>query len=69
MGVVFLDISAAKHADLLFVKHKVDGDNDLAAYCKREQIKHVLFRDFAEAIKVVEAVVNGEQTIDQVVST
>jgi 2-hydroxy-3-keto-5-methylthiopentenyl-1-phosphate phosphatase len=66
--IVILDISAAKHADLLFVKHKPDGDNDLAAYCKREGIKHVLFENFADAQKVVEAVVGGEQTIDQVVS-
>jgi len=63
------DISAAKHADLLFVKHKRDGDNDLAAYCKREGIKHALFENFAEALKVVQAVVSGEETINQVVST
>jgi 2-hydroxy-3-keto-5-methylthiopentenyl-1-phosphate phosphatase len=54
---------------LLFVKHKKDGDNDLAAYCKREGIKHALFENFAEALKVVQTVVNGEQTIDQVVSS
>lgn len=63
------DISAAKHADLLFVKYKPGGENDLAAYCKREGIKHVLFENFAEALKVVQSVVAGEQTIDQVVST
>jgi len=27
------DLSAAKHADLLFVKDKLDGENDLADYC------------------------------------
>jgi 2-hydroxy-3-keto-5-methylthiopentenyl-1-phosphate phosphatase len=39
------DMSAAKHADVLFVKNdKPEGENDLAAYCVKEGIKHILFR-------------------------
>jgi len=62
------DISAAKHADLLFVKSKPGGDNDLAAYCKREGIRHVLFEDFKDALLVVRDIVNGNKTIADVVS-
>ncbi|KAF8655363.1 hypothetical protein AX16_003098 [Volvariella volvacea WC 439] len=62
------DISAARHADVLFVKTKEDGENDLAAYCVREGIKHVLFKDFSQALPVVKSVVDGEKTIDQVVA-
>ncbi|EIM89227.1 uncharacterized protein STEHIDRAFT_52744 [Stereum hirsutum FP-91666 SS1] len=60
------DMSAAKHADILFVKEKPDGDNDLAAYCNREGIKHILFPDFSEATKVVRSVVEGEKTREEV---
>ncbi|KAJ6579381.1 HAD-like domain-containing protein [Mycena sp. CBHHK59/15] len=62
------DMSAAKHADVLFVKQKDDGENDLAAYCRREGIKHILFRDFAQALKVVQAVVRGEKTPEEVLA-
>lgn len=61
------DISAARHADLLFVKAKADGENDLAAYCNREAIKHVLFKDFSKALPVVQSIVNGAKTLDQVI--
>ncbi|RDB27056.1 Pdp3-interacting factor 1 [Hypsizygus marmoreus] len=61
------DISAAKHADVLFVKTKDDGENDLAAYCTREGIRHVLFDDFAKALPVVQAVVRGEKSVEDVV--
>ncbi|KAF8155689.1 HAD-like domain-containing protein [Crassisporium funariophilum] len=61
------DISAAKHADVLFVKTKSDGENDLAAYCQREGIKHALFSDFSQALPVVESIVKGSITIDEVV--
>ncbi|EAU89687.1 hypothetical protein CC1G_10714 [Coprinopsis cinerea okayama7 len=62
------DISAARHADLLFVKAKADGENDLAAYCQRENIKHVMFSDFSQAIPVVASVVNGEKAVDEVIA-
>ncbi|TFK73412.1 hypothetical protein BDN72DRAFT_886870 [Pluteus cervinus] len=61
------DISAAKHADALFVKQKEDGENDLASYCIREGIRHVLFRDFSQALGMVEAIVKGTQTVEDVV--
>ncbi|KAF9461728.1 HAD-like domain-containing protein [Collybia nuda] len=62
------DISAAKHADLLFVKQKDDGENDLAAYCTREGIKHVLFKDFSNALPVVQSVVQGKKTLAEVLA-
>ncbi|KXN80875.1 Pdp3-interacting factor 1 [Leucoagaricus sp. SymC.cos] len=62
------DISAAKHADLLFAKSKPGGDNYLVSYCKREGINHALFEDFKEALGVVKDVVDGKQTISDVVS-
>jgi len=61
------DISAAKHADLLFVKTKSDGENDLAEYCKREGIKHVLFNDFSKIIPAVNSIVKGSQSIKEVI--
>ncbi|KAJ7254809.1 HAD-like domain-containing protein [Mycena rebaudengoi] len=62
------DMSAARHADVLFVKQKDDGENDLAAYCKREGIRHILFADFSQALAVVQAVVSGEKTPAEVLS-
>ncbi|KAF8878470.1 HAD-like domain-containing protein [Gymnopilus junonius] len=61
------DISAAKHADLLFVKTKDNGENDLATYCQREGIKHALFNHFSNALPAFESVVDGKKTIDEVV--
>ncbi|KAJ7728896.1 HAD-like domain-containing protein [Mycena metata] len=62
------DMSAARHADILFVKQKDDGENDLAAYCNREGIQHIIFADFSQALKVVQAVVSGEKTPAQVLA-
>jgi len=56
------DLSAAKHADVLFVKEKSDGENDLATYCARESIPHVLFSDFSKALPVVRSIVQGDKT-------
>lgn len=61
-------MSAAKHADVLFVKEKPDGENDLAAYCTAHGIRHILFRDFSQALGVVQSVVKGEKTADEVLS-
>jgi 2,3-diketo-5-methylthio-1-phosphopentane phosphatase len=61
------DISAAKHADVLFVKEKPGGENDLAAYCTRERIRHVLFEDFSKALPIVQSVVEGQKTVNDVV--
>lgn len=59
---VFPDLSAAKHADVLFVKEKSDGENDLATFCTRENIPHVLFSDFSKALPVVRSIVKGDKT-------
>ena len=56
-------MSAARHADVLFVKQKEDGENDLASYCTREGIPHILFRDFSQALRVVQQIVTGQLTI------
>ncbi|KJA17613.1 hypothetical protein HYPSUDRAFT_70606 [Hypholoma sublateritium FD-334 SS-4] len=62
------DISAAKYADVLFVKTKEDGENDLSVYCQREGIKHILFSDFSKALPTVESIVKGEKTIEDVIN-
>ena len=59
------DISAAKHADILFVKQKDDGENDLATYCTRLGIQHILFTDFSKALPVVQSVVKGERSVEE----
>ena len=47
---------------MLFVRVKDDGENDLAAFCVRENIPHVLFSDFARALVAVRSIVSGEKT-------
>jgi len=56
------DMSAARYADVLFVKQKEDGENDLAAFCTREGIPHILFGDFNRALGVVQNIVEGKIT-------
>lgn len=60
---VLQDMSAARHADVLFVKKKPGMDNDLHAYCTREGIPHVLFEDFSHALRVVQQVVEGKLSV------
>ena len=62
---VALDMSAARHADVLFVKQKPDGENDLHQYCLREGIPHILFSDFSHALKIVQQVVEGKLTVKE----
>jgi len=47
------------------VKEKADGENDLATYCTRENISHVLFSDFSKATPVVRSIVQGEKTREE----
>ncbi|KAL1690525.1 HAD-like domain-containing protein [Schizophyllum commune] len=61
------DMSAAAHADLLFVKTKYYGENDLHEYCKREKIPHVLIGSFAEAMPLVQEIVEGKKTVQEVI--
>ena len=62
------DISAARHADLLFVKTKPNGENDLAAYCQRENIQHVMFSDFSQALPIVASVVQGAKSVSDIIA-
>ena len=62
-------MSAACHADVLFVKVKDNGENDLHSYCTREGIPHALFTNFSDALKEVQAVVAGEKTKDEVLAS
>ncbi|EGO04099.1 hypothetical protein SERLA73DRAFT_175860 [Serpula lacrymans var. lacrymans S7.3] len=62
------DMSAARHADVLFVKVKDNGENDLVSYCKQEGIRHILFSDFSKALTVVQSVVEGKKTADEVLT-
>ncbi|KAI0676188.1 HAD-like domain-containing protein [Trametes maxima] len=57
------DMSAARHADVLYVKEKEGGDNDLAAFCRRENIPHLLFEDFTHALRSVSAIVEGRTSV------
>ncbi|KAF9059912.1 hypothetical protein BDP27DRAFT_1394473 [Rhodocollybia butyracea] len=59
---------AAKHADVLFVKEKDYGENNLAAYCTKLGINHILFSDFSKALPVVQDVVRGEKSVNEVLS-
>ena len=61
-------MSAAEHADVLFVKQKGDGENDLATYCTRQGIRHILFSEFSDALPIVQSVVKGEKSVDEVLS-
>lgn len=60
------DMSAAEHADLLFVKRMANGDSDLARYVKAQGISHVTFRDFTNVLDKVKAVVLGETSVENV---
>jgi len=60
------DMSAARHADVLFVKKPPGKDSDLATYCAKEGIPHILFENFAQALPVVQSVVKGEKTREEV---
>ena len=63
-----IDLSAAAHADVLFAKTKPDGESDLAQYCDEKGIKYVPFKDFDEALPIVQAVVRGELSTEQALS-
>ncbi|KAH7929954.1 hypothetical protein BV22DRAFT_1109561 [Leucogyrophana mollusca] len=56
------DMSAAQHADVLFVKVKENGENDLSKYCTKKGIQHIKFQHFSDAHPVVEAIIKGEVT-------
>lgn len=59
------DMSAAKHADILFTKMKDDSENDLDVYCTKEGIPHIRFRNFSDAFPVVRDVVEGKKNVEE----
>ncbi|GAA5993698.1 hypothetical protein JCM5350_005797 [Sporobolomyces pararoseus] len=59
------DLSAARAADLLFVKVIKDHTNDLQVHCVREQIPYVPFSQFEQVKDVVKSVVDKEMTVQQ----
>lgn len=60
------DLSAARSADVLFVKVKEGTGNDLAKHCTREQIRHRTFESFLEVKEVVQSVVEGKVKAEDV---
>ena len=62
------DLSAAKHADVLFAKEMANGDSDLMAYCKKETIPFVPFTDFTKVLEKVKEVVEGKKSPKEVLA-
>lgn len=59
------DMSAAQHADVLFVKMKENGESDLANYCDNMGIKNIKFQDFSQALPIVQGIVARTISIEQ----
>ena len=60
------DISAARHADVLFVKDK--KDNDLATYCDKRNIGYHLFKDWTVPKHMIQQWLNGDLTREQLIT-
>jgi len=60
------DMSAASSADVLFVKLNPEGSNDLAEHCAKNNIPYVPFLDFTQVQAVIEQVVKGTTTVEQI---
>ncbi|KAG9309995.1 HAD-like domain-containing protein [Chiua virens] len=59
------DLSAAQHADVLFVKVTgIDEKDNLKTYCNKAGIPYIPFFDFHVAKKIVGQIVRGEKTKD-----
>ena len=58
-------MSAAQHADVLFVKLKENGESDLAKYCDDLGIKNIKFQDFSQVLPIVQSVVNGSVSVTE----
>lgn len=56
-------MSAAQHADVLFIKMKGYEESDLATYCDKLGIKYIKFHDFSQVLPIVEKVVNGSMSV------
>lgn len=62
------DLSAARHADLLFTKVSEKGNTDLLEYCIRQNIPHVKFRTFDSVLEKVKLVVEGKKTTQDIIA-
>ncbi|KAM0750480.1 hypothetical protein T439DRAFT_326447 [Meredithblackwellia eburnea MCA 4105] len=62
------DLSAARAADLLFVKVLPGHSNDLSVHCDREHIPYLPFTDFVAVKNVVASVVGKEKTIPELLA-
>ena len=60
------DMSAARHADVLFVKDK--KDNDLATYCNTNKINYHLFKDWTIPKKMLEDLVSGKMSREEIIT-
>lgn len=59
------DLSAAQHADVLFVKVTgIDDKDNLKRHCDKTGIPYIPFRDFRVAKTIVGQIVRGEKTKD-----
>ncbi|GAA5907749.1 putative phosphoric monoester hydrolase [Sporobolomyces salmoneus] len=59
------DLSAARAADLLFVKVIEGHTNDLKVHCDREKIPYVPFSQFEQVGDVVKSVVEKQKTVQE----
>ncbi|KWU46138.1 hypothetical protein RHOSPDRAFT_15442 [Rhodotorula sp. JG-1b] len=57
------DLSAAKAADLLFVKVIPGHTNDLSVHCDRENIPYIPFETFDKVQEVIARIVDGKSTV------
>lgn len=62
------DLSAARHADLLFTKVGPSGESDLLKFCVREKIPHIPFQNFGQVKETVQEVVDEGKSTQQVIS-
>lgn len=59
-------MSAATHADVLFVKDK--PDNDLGRYCDRKGYPYKLFKDWTQIKANVQSIIAGEKQPKEIMS-
>jgi 2-hydroxy-3-keto-5-methylthiopentenyl-1-phosphate phosphatase len=60
------DLSAARAANLLFVKVIEGHTNDLSVHCIREKIPFVAFEQFLQVKATVESVILGGKSIESI---
>lgn len=59
------DMSAAQHADVLFIKLNENGESDLAKYCDKVGIKNIKIQNFGQALPIVQNVVDGAISVTE----